>query len=457
MCLDPLKAGWVALCLASVVTSGFPQAGRFEAPRVNVAKNINTAIKSERLNSKVNTAYNEFGPLPSKDGKRLYFSRQGSPANIGGVDDEDIWYSEFDEGTQSWMDAINIGAPLNNSGPNFITGIGRTGDTLLLANIYRKNGKMTTGVSVSVAAGDKWSFPVPVNIEADYNLARRATYDLSHDRKTMVISQHKFDTRGNLDLYVTFRNESRKQQYSGTESINLGDVINTPADETSPWLAYDGITLYFASDGHDGYGRMDLYKSVRLDDTWTNWSEPENLGPGINSGFDDVSFNFNPLSRYAYFARGLSSQNSEIFRIDMTHLFLDQESLSPMEVVSGKKPAEIGETKVVVDVFSDDQSVINKEALNKLHVIVTYLAKNATMEILVSAHSQKHDTRAASIALSIERARAIVDYLVNNGIEKKRLTYQGFGHDIVINQKADEIKSGREDLASSVEFKIIKY
>lgn len=391
--LDHLKPGFLALYMASVATSGFPQAtGRFEAPSVNVAKNINTSIKGERLNSRVNTAYNEFGPLPTKDGKRLYFSRQGSPANIGGVDDEDIWYSEFDEGTQSWREAINIGTPLNNSGPNFITGIGRTGDTLLLANVYRKNGKMTTGVSVSVRVGDNWSFPVPVNIEADYNLARRATYDVSHDRKTMVISQHKFDTRGNLDLYVTFRNESRKQQYSGTESINLGDVINTPADETSPWLAYDGITLYFASDGHDGYGRMDLYKSVRLDDTWTNWSEPENLGPGINSGFDDLSFNFNPLSRYAYFARGLSSQNSEIFRIDMTHLFLDTESLSPEGVVSGRKTAEIGETKVVLDVFSDDQSVINKEALNRLHGIVAYLKKTRLWRSL-SALIPKNMTR----------------------------------------------------------------
>src|SRR5688572_27268079 len=118
MCLDPLRAGWASLCLVSVATSVFSQAARpFEAPSVNVAKNINIAIKAERLNSRVNTAYNEFGPMPTKDGKRLYFSRQGSPANIGGVEDEDIWYSEFDEGTQSWMEAINIGTPLNNSGP----------------------------------------------------------------------------------------------------------------------------------------------------------------------------------------------------------------------------------------------------------------------------------------------------------------------------------------------------
>ncbi|HMF73239.1 MAG TPA: OmpA family protein [Flavitalea sp.] len=455
---NSLRAGWIFFCLTTAVTFGYSRQGGPPAGQVNVARNINTSIKGERLTNQVNTAFNELGPMPTKDGKRLYFSRQGHPDNVGGAVDEDIWYSEFDEATQSWMEAINIGPPLNNSGPNFITGIGRIGDTLLLANVYRKNGKMTTGVSVSVRVVDSWSFPVPVNIEADYNLARRATYDVSHDRKVMVISQHKFETRGNLDLYVTFRNQSRKQQYSGTESINLGEVINTPADETCPWLSYDGMTLYFASDGHDGYGRMDLYKSVRLDDTWTNWSKPENLGPGINSGFDELSFNFNPLSRYAYFTRGLSSQNSEIFRIEMTHLFLDQESEPSKDSKSIYKPAEIGETKVVMDVFRNDETAINKEAVDDLLAIIAYLKKHKTMEVLVSAHSQKQESRPASTALSIERAINVVDYMVNNGIERTRLIYSGFGHDIVINQETThETQSAFKDVASSVEFKIIKY
>jgi outer membrane protein OmpA-like peptidoglycan-associated protein len=428
-----------------------------DLPIINVAKNINTSVHAEALNYLVNTIYNELGPMPTKDGKRLYFSRAGFPGNTGGAEDEDIWYSEFDEATQLWTDAKNMGPPLNNAGANFITGVGRNGDTLLLANVYRKNGKMIAGVSISIKSADSWSFPVPVNIEADYNIARRATYDVSYDRQAMVISQHKLDTHGNLDLYVAFRTEDRKHPYSGTESINLGTVINTPADEISPWLSYDGVTLYFASDGHDGYGRMDIFKSIRLDDTWTNWSTPTNLGPGINSRYDEVSFNYNPRSRYAYFARGLSVQNSDIFRIDMTHLFLDKEkaiiALEPSE-----KPAEIGETKVVENVFSGDQSVINGEADVELKTIVAYLQKHKTMEVLVGAHSQPHSSREASQSLSAERAGKVVEYLVKNGVDKKRLSFEGYGHDIVINLKTNDVsQSEMKALASSVEFKIIGY
>lgn len=453
-----LTSLWILFLLATALTLGYARQDVPLEGQINVAKNINLSIHAEPLNYLVNTIYNELGPRPTKDGKRLYFSREGYSGNMGGPDDEDIWYSEFDEATQLWKEAINIGPPLNNPGPNFITGVGINGDTLLVANVYRKNGKMIAGVSVSVKAGDSWSFPVPVNIEADYNIARRGTYDVSHDRKAMVISQQKADSRGNLDLYVAFRNPSGKHPYSGSESINLGTVINTFADETSPWLAYDGITLYFASDGHNGYGRMDIFKSIRLDDSWTKWSEPTNLGPGINSVYDDISFNFNPLSRYAYFARGLSTQNSDIFRIDMTHLFLDKETASLKDLNSTEKPAEIGETKVVSNVFGVNQSVMNKESMGDLQTILAYLKKYKTMNVLVSAHSQKHETRAESLALSTERARNIVEYLINNGIEKRRLSYQGYGHDIVINVRTtDAIQSAMKTLASTVEFKIIKY
>lgn len=457
-CIPPFKTSLLLLSLGFVPPTAFPQATlKFKGPEINVAKNINTQIKAEALSSQVNTGYNEFGPMPTKDGKRLYFSRQGFPKNIGGADDEDIWYSEFNEETQSWKESVNIGPPLNNESPNFITGIGRTADTLLLANVYRKNGKGTAGVSISVMNGGEWSFPVPVNIEADYNLARRATYDVSHDRKTMVISQHKADTYGNLDLYVTFRNEHRKQQYSGTESINLGDVINTPADETSPWLAYDGRTLYFSSDGHNGYGRMDLFKSVRLDETWTNWSKPENLGDGINSAYDDLAFNFNPKSRYAYFSRSLSIQNSDIFRIDMTHLFLDQETAPSTGLQLIGKPAEIGETKVLINVFPDDQTVLNRDVMPDLQRAADFLKKNPTMEIVVSAHSPKHDHRETSSKLSLLRTNVIINYFIENGVQPNRLFANPFGHDIVMNHHTNGEHPPSYNIASSVELKIQKY
>ena len=440
-----IAASILPIFLSSVDAQQTEQPGSY---RVNIAKNINVTIMGEPLDYTINTPYKELGPMPTKDGTRLYFSRQGFPGNTGGENDEDIWYSEFDQETQSWKKAVNPGPPLNNAGPNFITGVGRNGDTLLLANEYRKNGKMMAGVSVSIKMGNLWSFPVPVNVEADYNMAARASYDLSHDRKTLIIAEEKVDSNGKLDLYVAFRDPDGKHKYSGTESMNLGPVINTFGDETSPWLDYDGKTLYFASDGHNGFGKLDLFISKRLDDTWTNWSEPVNLGPGVNSPYDDFSFNYNPNDRYAYYARGLSSDNTDILRIDRSWLFIDDAKLS-----------DIRQTKVVQHVFDDDQAAIKKEALTDLRTILEYLQKNKNIVVQLNAHSNIHPDPMQSITLSNDRAQKVIDFLVNNGIDKKRLSYQGLGHDIVASQKSkpDAHASKLQELASSVEFKLVNY
>ena len=439
-----------AILLLATVTASLSQTMQLTSGQpINVAKNINISVVGERLDHHVNTLFRELGPMPTKDGKRLYFSRQSFPGNTAGSNDEDIWYAEFDEATQSWGLAINPGPPLNNAGPNFITGVGRNGDTLLLANEYRKNGKMRAGVSVSIKAGALWSFPVPINIAADYNVSGRASYDLSHDRKTLIIAQQKIDSHGKLDLYAVFRDPNQQNSYAGTESVNLGPVINSFGDETSPWLAYDGRTLYFASNGHNGYGNMDIFFSRRLDDTWTNWSEPENLGPGINSNFDDFSFNYNPRSRDAYFVRGFSGENTDILKIDMTNLFLEDLT----------RPAEIGETKTIKNVFDDDQSDINPGAMNELQKILDYMKKNNTSIIQVTTHSNKHDTRTESFKLSNERAIRVVDYLVKNGVAKERLGYYGVGHDVIANMQAviDKNETGKKEMASAVEFKIVSY
>jgi outer membrane protein OmpA-like peptidoglycan-associated protein len=426
------------------------QADPLAGKSINTAPHINTSIIAEELNFLVNTQYRELGPMLTKDGKRLYFSRQGFPENTGGADDEDIWYCEFDDATQSWTNAVNMGAPLNNGSPNFITGIGRNGDTLLLGNIYGKKGKMKAGASISIRAGNVWSFPVPVNIAGDYNLSEKVGYDLSSDRTALIIAQEKADSKGGLDLYVAFRDPGAKHPYSATESVSLGDMINSFGDETSPWLAYDNQTLYFSSNGHNGHGKLDVFVSKRLDKTWTNWSPPVNLGPGINSRYDDMSFNYNPTDRYAYFSRGITPSNVDIYRIDMTQLFKEVEG-ADSEVVT----AEIGQTKVVNNVFADNSSDISQGAMNDLNDIVNYLKKNKTMVIQITAHSNQHDDREMSLQLSKRRASHILDFLVKNGIDKSRLSFVGVGHDIIKNAKGEAVSHAPID--SRVEFKLLGY
>jgi len=293
---------------------------------------LSAGILVERLDDKVNSDYSELNPLLSPDGKTLYFSRKNHPENSGGVNDkEDIWYSELGNDGK-WTLAKNMGPQFNNDNPNFINAISTTPDgksvVILLGNKYLDNGKMLAGVSVSDNINGKWSKPKPLLIENDYNFNEKANYFLTNTRRALLMSVEREDSRGGRDLYVSFT----KNDSTWSEPLNLGALVNTAGEETAPFLASDDKTLYFSSNGFSGYGGADVYVSKRLDDTWTNWSEPQNMGPDINSKTDDLFFNIPSTSEYAYYSRGITAENADIFRAKLPFY----KSPEPVVIVKGK-------------------------------------------------------------------------------------------------------------------------
>lgn len=276
-----------------------------------------SGIVIEPLSENVNSEYNELNPLLSPDGKTLYFSRRNHPENVGGIaDNEDIWYSELDS-TGRWQLARNM-TQFNTEGPNFVNTISSiTPDgksaIMILGNRYLENGKMAAGVSISSNVTGRWSKPIALNITNDYNFNEKANYFLTNNRKTLIMSVEREDSFGDRDLYVSFMQDDSVW----TEPLNLGDVVNTAGTEQAPFLASDDKTLYFSSDGFSGYGSADIMVTRRLDDTWTNWSEPENLGPEINSTLEDLFFNIPASSEYAYYSRGVTESNMDIYRIKL--------------------------------------------------------------------------------------------------------------------------------------------
>lgn len=270
--------------------------------------------KPENLGPAINSSSQEVAPIISYDGRTLYFHRFYHPGNVGGTDDaEDIWYSTLGSDGR-WKPAVNLGAPLNNTSANFISGVTPDGNTLLVGNIYYKDGGFNRGISMSHRTRTGWSFPDSLRIDGYVDLGRWRYFSLSPDGQTMIIEVVAYDTRGEDDLYVSFR----QPDGSWSRPLNLGADINTAGSEITPFLAGDGRTLYFSTNGRGGYGDMDVFVTRRLDDSWTSWSKPENLGPSINSRGWDTYYTVPASGEYAYYVSNTNSLGQEdIFRIKL--------------------------------------------------------------------------------------------------------------------------------------------
>ena len=165
---------------------------------IRLVKNINQNIVTNRISDNVNSSYSEHSPVLSPDGKRLYFSRQYHPDNVGGVDDEeDIWVSELDEETGEWLPAKNVGAPLNTTGPNFISSISLIDgkEVFLLGNEYGRN-RMHTGISISTLNGDSFEKPKALKIKDFYNYSPNVDFFLVSGGHAIIISVERDDSYG---------------------------------------------------------------------------------------------------------------------------------------------------------------------------------------------------------------------------------------------------------------------
>lgn len=284
---------------------------------INVSKNVNVNVKAVAMNSSINSPYEELKPAFAPGGDKLYFSRVFHPNNTNGVNDpEDIWYSQYDSLDESWSEPIRMPGFMNNAGPNYVNNVSITGDTLILGNQYHKNGKMRAGLSYTANVNGQWSFPTPIIIKNDYNISSHANHFVSLKSGVIISAIQRAETFGLRDLYVSFWNG----EYA-TEPVNMGRVINSDLEESSPYLSCDQRTLYFASKGHNGYGGYDIFMSTRLDDSWVNWTVPQNLGPAVNGAQDDEQFSITHCGRYAIFTKQVSTNNIDLFKIFTADLF----------------------------------------------------------------------------------------------------------------------------------------
>lgn len=310
--LSPVKIpGYNCIDAIGISTSNVP----VEA-HIPVADDVfEWQASAEKLSETINSPYTEIAPNISPDGSILYFTRENHPQNIPLINErgekeyrQDIWYSKINPDL-TFSEPVNLGPPINNPSHNSSFSISADGNTMLVNNVYMPDGSMKKGVSIAKKVNGKWTQPEELIIEGFENNSQFSEYCLSADGQVLLMAIKMADTHGGKDLYVSFKKGERRF----SKPRNLGPVINTAANEMSPFLAADGKTLYFASTGHPGYGSSDIFVSRRLDESWTNWSPPKNLGPAVNTKGWEAYFSISASGEYAYFV-----SNEDIYRIQIS-------------------------------------------------------------------------------------------------------------------------------------------
>ena len=263
---------------------------------------------------------------------------------------------------------------------------------------------------------------------------------------------------GGIDIYMCIK-DKKGNWY---KSKSLGPVINTKFDEDSPFLAYDGKTLYFSCTGHKGYGGYDIFRSV-YDSLKGEWSQPENLGYPVNTPDNEISFNASPDQRIGYYASvregGIGFE--DIFKVryhgDKEYKSEEQitltERLSQDKIVAEekgeqKKEFEDYELKIIDHThqifFNTDQSSIKEVHQSELDSIVQLLNKYDILSIDIAGYASKDGNPRYNLQLSQKRALIVLDYFISQGLTEDRIIAQGYGS--VKDEEGDPEEHRRADV-----------
>jgi outer membrane protein OmpA-like peptidoglycan-associated protein/tetratricopeptide (TPR) repeat protein/YHS domain-containing protein len=246
-------------------------------------------MRSVNAGEGVNTIYPEYSPVVTKDGKVLMFTTRREN-NIGHkIDDADGNYFEdmylarkgkdgnFKNSHPFSPEDPEVNGLNNTKGHEAVVSLSPNGDKFFT---YRNNKLYESNL-----INNTWTAPVLMSTAINTPGGFQSHISMSAGGKTIYFSSERPGGSGGLDIYKSDLNNG-----NWSTPVNLGPTINTKEDDDSPFISYDGKTLYFASKGHPGYGAFDLFRSVF---NGTEWSKPENLGTLFNSSGDDTHLSFN--------------------------------------------------------------------------------------------------------------------------------------------------------------------
>ncbi len=318
------------------------------------AMNNPVNFKANNLGKNINSEYNEYLPTITADEQTLIFTRlirSGKRYYDGTFEMQEDFFISKNENNK-FGKAKALGSPLNTIGNEGAQSLSADGKMLFFTSCEYENGKSYHGktygscdIFVSHKTGNNWS--QPENLGAEVNTKYwESQPSFSADGKTLYFASNRPGGKGKIDIWKTELQDDK----TWTKPVNLGDNINTKGQDQSPFIHYDNKTLYFASNGHLGMGKQDLFLSRK--DTSGNFGAPKNLGYPINTWGEEVSLTINANGNKAYFA---SSKKSEFGGLD----------LYTFELTKENKPNKVTYVKgTIYDAESVDKLEANIKLIN---------------------------------------------------------------------------------------------
>ncbi len=238
----------------------------------------------------INTPQKEYSPVLTADGKTIYFVRVVYDKAAG--NSEDIYFAT--RNSRGWnraMPVTELNSPASNEAMQSVSADG----TQL---IFFRNGLLYS----TSKASEGWQRPTPLSDKVNIATWQSDAMITSDGRAMLFAAQKQVENEVNssVNLFVTVMDDDG----NWSDPIDLGPTINTPGMERKPFLHPDMRTLYFSSDKHGNLGDLDVFKTTRLNDSWTEWSDPVNLGAQINSPRAEWGYKFSTDGSTAYYSNG---------------------------------------------------------------------------------------------------------------------------------------------------------
>jgi len=417
------------------------------------------------LGHPINTHGNEGAACISPDGMSFIYTACNRDDGFGSCD---LYISKKENG--AWQAPENMGSTVNSAHWDTQPSISPDGKTLYFVS-NRENSNADIFVTVMNESG-VWG--VPENIGKPINTPKRENSPFIHpDGKTLYFMSDGHPGMGGMDIYMS------KKQVDGhwSEPVNIGYPINTHNDEGFFIVSASGKTGYYVSDQLDGFGRFDIYSfelpvelrpepvyylkgtitdmetgsPIKAEFELFNIQTEELVVKSVSDGADGSFLVCLPTD--APYALNV---NKKGYLFYSEHFEFNKEEIQKESFRKDIKlqPIKTGSIVVMRNIFFDfDSDKLKDESVIESQKLIQLLRDNPTMHIEIRGHTDNVGSSQYNKVLSEKRSLSVLNYLVNNGIKKERLSYKGYGDTMPIADNATE--QGRA-LNRRTEFMVIK-